>query len=245
MKVSMSVFVDIGLICGLLSRNISHSVSKTKFKNTHGHAWSTRIMDQQSSGLLHFDCFSLWTFHQHRRAQFRRRENNLQAEKLVKSTTTNGMRQMSNWVICYHFVVLTWTLQLLSTSLTYCVSLLGPICPGMIGNSNEIINGDENWKWAKVNENIPGVGIGRFPWNELTRTDARAFSTPSKLPHNETWLLFSVELFRFESGKWIWVIVSSMIFLILLPERPMMYEWSVYEMSIFMITRLPYGLRKR
>lgn len=73
----------------------------------------------------------------------------------------------------------------------------------------------------------------------LTRTDARAFSTPSKLPHSETWLLFSVGLDRFESGKWIWVIVSSMIFLMLLPPRPMMYEWSVYEMSIFMMTRLP------
>lgn len=38
--------------------------------------------------------------------------------------------------------------------------------------------------------------------------------------------------------------VSSIIFLILLPPRPMMYEWSVYEMSIFMITRHPFNQNK-
>lgn len=82
-------------------------------------------------------------------------------------------------------------------------------------------------------------------FGQLTRTKARAFSTPSILPHNDTWLLFSVWLERLESGKWIWVNVSSMIFLILLPPRPIIYEWSVNEISIFMITRQPWTITEK
>lgn len=111
---------------------------------------------------------------------------------------------------------MTCTLNSFSTSLTYGVSLSGGVFPGAsIGSSNEINSGVE------------------------IRTRARARSTPSKLPHRDTWLLFSVGLDRFESGKWMWVAVSSMMRLMLLPPRPMMNEWSVYDTSIFMITRLP------
>lgn len=108
----------------------------------------------------------------------------------------------------------------------------------MITNNAELTKTKKKWDvsylCAWVTHCIR-ISIWRIP----TRINDRAFSTPSKLPHNDTWLLFSVGFDRFESGKWMCVFVSSMIRLILLPPRPMIYEWSVYEMSIFMMTRLP------
>ena len=53
----------------------------------------------------------------------------------------------------------------------------------------------------------------------------------------ETWLLFSLGLLRFESGKWIWHPVSDMTLRIVFPPFPIICEWSVYETSIFIVTR--------
>lgn len=55
-----------------------------------------------------------------------------------------------------------------------------------------------------------------------------------------TWLLFSAWLFLLESGKWMWHPVSSITFLMLLPPLPITCECSVWETSIFNVTRLLY-----
>uniref|UniRef100_A0A182QWW2 Uncharacterized protein n=1 Tax=Anopheles farauti TaxID=69004 RepID=A0A182QWW2_9DIPT len=73
---------------------------------------------------------------------------------------------------------ITCTPNSASTSFTYGVSLSGGVLPGAkIGSSNEINSGVE------------------------LRTSDRARSTPSMLPHIDTWLLFSVGFERFESGN--------------------------------------------
>ena len=53
-----------------------------------------------------------------------------------------------------------------------------------------------------------------------------------------TWLLFSDWLLLFESGKWMWQAVCCITCLMLLPPRPITWLWSVYDTSIFNVTRV-------
>ena len=50
-----------------------------------------------------------------------------------------------------------------------------------------------------------------------SRTRALAVSTPSSSPAMDTWLLFSLGLERFESGKWMWQLVSAITRRIVFP----------------------------
>ena len=92
-----------------------------------------------------------------------------------------------------------------------------PPCMALTGHLHEML-----WPWhTNVNTHFIICNYRNLPFHKskdkLTLILARACSTPPIWPAMDTWLLFSWPEPRFESGKWMWHLVSSITFLMMAP----------------------------